>query len=138
MTNKPSPPVGVALTALSGLLIAGILTFAASCGIHDDGAASGCFWAARAVLGVGIVAAILSIVRIFELDEGERRGLDLGVALLGILVACLPGILIDLCVSPAMRCHAVMRPFCLVVGTAITLTAGIDLVLRLLRIRSKN
>lgn len=136
MSNKPSPPVGIVLTALSGLLVAGILTFAVSCGVHDDGSVSGCFWAARAVLGVGVVLLVLSVVRIFELDEGERRGLDLGAANLGVLVACLPGLLIDLCMTQSMRCHTIMRPFCVVTGVAIALVAGIDLIVRLLRIRS--
>lgn len=136
MSNKPSPPVGIALTFLSGLLVAGILTFAAPCGVHDDGSVSSCFWAGRAVLGVGIVLLILSVVRIFELDEGERRGLDLGAALIGVLAACLPGVLIDPCMMQSMRCQAIMRPFCMVVGIAIALVAGVDLIVRLLRIRS--
>jgi hypothetical protein len=136
MSNKPSPPVGIALTVLSGLLVAGILTFAAPCGVHDDGSVSSCFWAGRAVLGVDFVLLILSVVRIFELDEGERRGLDLGAALIGVLAACLPGVLIDLCMMQSMRCQTIMRPFCMVVGIAIALVAGIDLIVRLLRIRS--
>ena len=138
MSNRPSPPAGIALTALSGMLIAGILAFAAPCGVHDDGTTGTCLWAARAVLGAGIVLSILSIVRIFELDEGERRGLDLGAALLGALVACLPGLLVDLCATQAMPCQAVMRPFCMATGVAIALVGGVDLVVRLLRIRSPH
>ena len=132
--DKASPLVGIVLTALSTLLIAGMLSFAAPCGVHEDGSYGSCHWAARAVLGVGMALFALSVVRIFERDEGERRGLSLAAALLGVLVACLPGVLIELCATQAMRCHAIMRPFSLGVGAAIAATGGADLVVRLMRI----
>ena len=132
--DKASPLVGMILTALSVLLVVGMLSFAASCGVHEDGSVSSCHWAARAVLGVGVVLFVLSVVRIFERDEGERRGLSLAAALLGGLVACMPGVLIDLCAEQAMRCHTIMRPFVVCVGAAIAVTGGADLVVRLLRI----
>ena len=136
--SKAEPLAGVITTALSVVLVAGILSFAAPCGVHDDGTVSSCFWAGRAVLGVGVVTAVLSVVRIFEQDEGERRGLSLAIALLGVLVAVLPGTLIDLCMMSTMRCHAVMRPFCLVVGALLVLVGGTDLVRRLLRLRPRQ
>ena len=129
--DKAQPLVGIILTALSVLLIVGILSFAGSCGVHDDGSVSACFWAERAVLGMGIVLAILSVVRIFERDEGERRGLSLAAACLGVLIACAPGVLIDLCMMATMRCHTIMRPFVLIVGVLVALVGGTDLFLRL-------
>jgi hypothetical protein len=134
MGNKPAPVVGIVCTMLSVLLVVGVQTFAAACGAHVDGSTGSCSWAARALTGVGVVLLVLSLVRIFELDEGERRGLSLSISLLGVLVACLPGLLIDLCASQAMRCQAVMRPFALAEGVALALVAGIDLVRRLLAI----
>ena len=86
----------------------------------------------RAVLGVAAVIGILAIVRMFERDEGERRGLSLGCALLGVLVATMPGLIVGLCADPAMPCNIVMRPFVVFVGIAIALVGGIDLVRRLL------
>ena len=132
--DKAAPLVGIVLTALSAVLMVGILSFAASCGVHDDGTTGPCLWAARAVVGVDAVLLVLSIVRIFERDEGERRGLSLGAGLLGGLVAVLPGLLIDLCAAPTMRCHAVMRPFCVCMGAAIAVVGLADLIVRLLRI----
>lgn len=132
--DKASPPVGIVLTALSVLLIAGMLSFAAPCGVHEDGSYGSCHWAARAVLGVGVALLVLSVVRIFERDEGERRGLSLAAALLGVLVACMPGVLVELCATQTMRCHAVMRPFVVCVGAAIAVAGGADLVVRLMRI----
>ena len=120
---------------LSVLLVVGIRTFAGPCGMHDDGTVSSCHWAAQAIFGVGIVLVVLSVVRIFERDEGERRGLSLAAALLGILVACLPGTLIDLCMMQTMRCHTIMGPFAMGMGAAIAVTGCADLVVRLLRLR---
>jgi hypothetical protein len=133
--NVAKPVVGIVLSILCVLLLIGIATFAGPCGVHDDGSVSSCHWAARAVLGVGVVALVLSAVRIFERDEGERRGLDLGVAATGALVAFLPGGLIDLCMMQTMRCHTIMRPFCMGVGVVIALVAAGDLVMRLFSLR---
>ena len=135
--NRPSPPAGIILSVLSSLVVVGMLTFAGPCGVHDDGTSGTCVWAARAALGAGVVALILSLVRVFELDEGERRGPDLGVGLVGALIACLPGTLIDLCASQAMRCCAIMRPYCMVLGTLMALVGFGDLVMRLLRLRNR-
>ena len=132
--DKASPLAGIVLTVLSALLCAGILSFAAPCGAHVDGSSGSCHWAARALLGVGVVLLVLSVVRIFERDEGERRGLSLATALLGVLVACMPGVVIDLCAEQVMRCHAVMRPFAICVGVAVAVTGAADLVVRLMRI----
>lgn len=132
---KAAPIAGIVLTALAVLLIAGTATFAGPCTTHADETIPSCLWASRAVLGVGVVTAIISIVRIFETDEGERRGLSLAAALLGALVATLPGWLIGLCADASMQCNAVMRPFALCLGVAIFLVGAIDLTKRLLAIR---
>ena len=133
--DKARPLVGIALTVLSALLLIGVLTFAAPCEERNAGMVGTCLWAGRAVLGASIVALLLSIVRIFERDEGERRGLDLGIALVGALVACMPGMLIDLCADPHMTCNVVLRPFCMGAGIAMALVGGADLVVRLLSLR---
>jgi hypothetical protein len=133
-TPKAQPAVGLLLTALVAVLLAGVATFAGPCS-HTDGELPGCLWASRAVLGIGAVAGILAIVRIFETDEGERRGLSLACGLLGFLLAAMPGALIALCADPAMRCNSLMRPFVLCLGIAIGLVGGIDLTRRLLALR---
>ena len=86
------------------------------------------------MLGMGAVLAILAIVRIFETDEGERRGLSLGAALVGALIAATPGFIIELCADPTLHCNAVMRPFAMAVGALVFLVGAIDLVRRLLAI----
>ena len=136
MEDKSQPVVGVALLGLSLLLVVGVLTFARPCDA-PGGDASSCFWAGRALLGIGVASAVVSLVRVFERDEGERRGLSFSVACLGALVACVPGVLIDLCAEPATRCHAVMQPFAIGVGIAMALVGGVDLVRRLLKLRKR-
>lgn len=134
-TSRSQPLVGVILTVLAVLLLAGVATFAAPCGLHGANVPS-CIWAARAVLGIGAVALILALVRIFEMDEGERRGLSLSCALLGFLAALVPGLIIVLCDDASMSCNTLMRPFVLCIGVLMGLVGAIDLTRRLLALRS--
>ena len=131
-SGKSQPVVGLILTALAALLLVGLATFAAPCA-HD----ASCVCAARATFAIGVVAAILAIVRIFEMDEGERRGLSLACALLGFLVAAVPGFVIGLCSDASMPCNSVMRPFALCVGIAIGLVGATDLTRRLLALGNR-
>jgi hypothetical protein len=134
---KAQPLAGVILTALVALLIAGVATFAGPCGEHDGAEAASCLWASRAVLGIAAAIAILAIVRIFETDEGERRGLSLACSLLGFLCAVMPDAIISLCADPSMHCNAVMRPFIMCVSIAIGVVGAVDLTRRLLSLRSR-
>ena len=133
-TSKPAPVVGVILLVLTVLLAVGLNTFAGPCQPHGDEVRT-CFWAYRAVLGMDAVLGVLSVVRVFELDEGERRGLSLAAALMGVLIASTPGLLISLCDGASMRCQVAMKPFCFAVGVAVALVGGIDLTRRLLALR---
>ena len=135
--SKAQPLAGAILTVLAALLIAGVASFAGPCEAHGGEEPMSCLWAARAVLGMGAAIAIISLVRIFERDEGERRGLSFASGLLGLLAAATPGLLIELCTDPAMRCNAVMRPFVLIAGAAIALVGLGDLTRRLLALRKR-
>lgn len=135
-TSQSQPLVGVLLTVLAVLLLVGVATFAGPCEQHDASDVPSCVWAARAVLGVGAVTLILALVRIFEMDEGERRGLSLSCALLGVLAAVVPGFIIALCDDASMNCQTLMHPFVLCVGAAIGLVGAVDLTRRLLALRN--
>ena len=82
---KAQPAVGILLLCLDALLVAGLLTFGGPCDHLEGAVLSSCQFASRVVLAVGTVIGILAVVRIFETDEGERRGLSLSAALLGAL-----------------------------------------------------
>ena len=135
---KAQPIVGLILTALAAFLFIGIIVFASPCDVHSDQSEPSCLWASRAVLGISVVTAILAIVRIFETDEGERRGLSLSCGLLGFLMAAMPGLIIALCADPTTQCNVVMRPFIVVVGVAIGAVGTVDLARRLLAIRTNS
>ena len=128
--DRPQPLAGIILTACSVLLVAGALTFAGPCAAHD-GVLGPCVWANRMLVAVGVVTTVIGAVRIFELDEGGRRGLSFACGCLGVLIALTPGVVIDLCADPAMPCQTIMRPFALAVGGAIALVGFVDLALRL-------
>lgn len=129
--DKAQPTVGIMLTALSVLLIVGILTFAAPCEELGGMGQTGCRWASRAVCGMGVALLVISVVRIFERDEGERRGLSFSAACVGALVACTPAGIIGLCADTTMPCQAMMLPFVRVVAGLIALVGAVDLVMRL-------
>ena len=131
-SGKSQPAVGLVLSALAALLLAGTASFAGPCDAHEGS----CVWAARAVFAIAAIIAVLAIVRIFEMDEGERRGLSLACALLGFLSAAVPGPVIALCTDPSMPCNVLMHPFVLCVGIAIGLVGAIDLTRRLLALAS--
>lgn len=133
--SKSRPITGVILLLLALVLGGGLLSFAGPCAAHGDGSVASCYWAFRAILSMDAVLAILALVRVFEQDEGERRGLSLGAALMGILIAATPGFIIGLCSEVTMPCHAVMRPFAMLLGIAVALVGGIDLTRRLLALR---
>ena len=135
--SKAQPLVGIILAALAIVLLAGLLTFAGPCAAQAGEEARSCLWASRALIGVDAVLLIIALVRIFEQDEGERRGLSFAAALLGVLIAMMPGTLIALCSDPSTHCNAVMRPFALALGIAVVLTGGIDLTRRLLALRKR-
>ena len=135
--SKAQPLVGIILTALAIVLLAGLLTFAGPCAVQAGEETRSCLWASRALIGVDAVLLIIALVRIFEQDEGERRGLSFASALLGALIAVMPGTLIVLCSDPSTHCNAVMRPFALALGIAVVLTGGIDLTRRLLALRKR-
>ena len=135
--SKAQPLVGIILTALAVVLLAGLLAFAGPCAVHAGEETRSCLWASRALIGVDAVLLIIALVRIFEQDEGERRGLSFASALLGVLIAMMPGTLIALCSDPSTHCNAVMRPFALALGIAVVLTGGIDLTRRLLALRKR-
>lgn len=131
------PLVGIVCSTLTVLAIVGILTFAGGCGVHDDGAIGVCHWAQRVVVAEAVVVLVLSLVRVFERDEGERRGLDLGISLVAALIALTPGVVVALCATETMRCHVLMAPFVRVLGALVAAVAALDLTRRLLSLRGR-
>lgn len=130
--SKSQPMAGILLLVLDAALIGGLLLLPVTCSHVDGASVASCRWASHAMLGIAAVIAILALVRVFEMDEGERRGLSLACALLGVLEAAIPGVVIELCADASMPCNALLRPLGICAGVAIALVGGIDLTRRLL------
>ncbi len=124
-------PLGITdilLPVLSIVFLVGLLTFAGACGPKEDGSFMTCHWAGQAVKALAVLMLITSIVRLAVRDRGMKKGLSIAIVLTAITAAVIPGILINLCMMNTMHCHAVMRPFIIVMAVLLTAGAIIDIV----------
>jgi len=111
---------GCIILVISLVISIGSFTFLSPC-THDDGTVGACWWAGRALLGLGCLLGILSVLAL--LSRRARFGIYLGsvaVCILGILT---PGTLISLCRMSSMHCRAVMQPAMIILFAAAGLAA---------------
>ncbi|MBP3902514.1 MAG: DUF4418 family protein [Blautia sp.] len=130
MKEKKSP-LGIAdtlLPFLSIIFLVGLMTFAGACGPKEDGSFMTCHWAGQAVKALAVLLLITSIVRLAIRDRGTKKGLSIAIVLTAITAAVVPGILINLCMMNTMHCHAVMRPFIIVMAVLLAATAIFDII----------
>ena len=112
----------IVLTLLPAVFLLGIRTFAGPC-VHEDGSASACTTTGHVLLGVGAVALILGMLRLFGADKRTRRCFDLLLVVAGLALAILPGTALPLCMMATMRCRSLMLPFARVMGAAVAIGA---------------
>ena len=96
----------ILLLALALFIAFGSVTFLGSC-VHADGSFGPCHWAGRGVTGLGGLLAALAAL---TLALPEKSGLYLAMIPTCVLGFLMPGTLIDLCSTAAMRCRMVMQP----------------------------
>ena len=118
------------LLVLSLLFVIGEQTVAGPCPVMPDGRFMVCHWAGQAVLGVGIVLVVLSLLHLAFTNDGMKLGLDLAVTANAALLMLIPNHLIHLCMKNHMRCHTVMEPFMLVMGVLMIAAALGDFFFR--------
>ena len=111
---------GCVLFFLALVITVGSISFLGPC-VHEDGTAGACFWAGRALLGLGLLLLILSFSAVML--RQARTGLYLSIIAAGILGLLTPGVLINLCRMSTMRCRAVMQPAMMILFAASALTA---------------
>ena len=111
---------GCVLFFLALVITVGSISFLGPC-VHEDGTAGACFWAGRALLGLGLLLLILSFSAVML--RQARTGLYLSIIVSGILGLLTPGVLINLCRMSTMRCRAVMQPAMMILFAASALTA---------------
>ena len=119
MNKKTIPAI---ITAVLGIVIClGSQTFLGAC-VHEDGSFGACHWASRALMGLGGLSTLLSVLAL--LLPSQRSGLYLAQAASAALGILTPGTLIALCGMATMRCRMVMKP-AMTVLFALTLAVAI-------------
>ena len=113
---------GCIILALSLVISIGGFTFLGPC-THEDGSVGACFWASRALLGLGCLLGVLAVL---ALVSGRARfGTYLSSLAVCVLGTLTPGTLINLCRMSSMHCRAVMQPAMIILFAAAGLTAAI-------------
>ena len=117
---------GCVMLMLALVISIGSLTFLSPC-IHEDGSVGACWWAGRALLGLGCLLGVLALL---TLVSGRARFgtylSSIAVCILGILT---PGTLISLCRMSSMHCRAVMQPAMIILFSVSALAAVIGVLL---------
>jgi hypothetical protein len=124
---------GVIMTALSLLLTIGVILIFPACGPKEDGSWMMCHWAGQAIFGMGIALTVISAIALIFGGGKAAAGASLSAAVLAVLTAITPEILIPLCKMPTMQCHTMMRPAVIVVSALIAVTAAVNAVIILKR-----
>ena len=110
-----------AVLVLSLIIAIGSFTFLGPC-VHEDGNVGSCWWAGKALLGLGCLLAVLTMLTL--VSRRARFGAYLSciaVCAVGILT---PGTLISLCRTSSMHCRAVMQPAMIILFSAAGLISG--------------
>ena len=120
--KKTTIPALVVL-ALALVAAVGSQTFLGAC-VHEDGSFGACHWACRALLGDGLLLAVLAALALAL--RSERAGLYLAMLPASLLGLLTPGALVALCKAPAMRCRMLTQPAMMILfgGTLLASLVG--------------
>ena len=122
---KRFSPGAAAVLLLSVVIAVGSVSFLGPC-VQVDGSFGSCHWAGQAMLGIGLLLAVLNLAALLVKDGRLRAGLLFAAAAAAVLGLFVPGTLIRLCGMATMRCRAVMRPAMMLLCalTAVSCLAG--------------
>lgn len=122
---KQFSPGAAAALLLSCVIAVGSVSFLGPC-VHEDGSFGACHWAGQAMLGIGLLLAVLSLAALLVKDGRLRAGILFAATAAAVLGLFIPGTLIRLCGMATMRCRAVMRPAMMLLCalTAVSCLAG--------------
>lgn len=123
------------ITIITGFLVAvGPQTLFKICDQSHHGGVSTCFWTGRALIGVGIVFALLGIAYLFFRDTRLRAGLSLAAAANVVLTFLLANLLIGMDPDPMMACRIATLPALNIISVLALIFAVIN-TLYLLRVK---
>ena len=135
--KRGNPVMGFIMAGLSVLLFIGVGTFLAPCGIHEDGKFGICHWAGQAVIAAGIVLLALSVIHMIAKSGKSKAFVSVCITALAIMTGIMPGLFIDLCKMPTMRCLTVMRPSVMIIAFVIAGVAVTDAIVRNVAVRKQ-
>jgi len=122
---QPRPPASamdLVITVVPTLFVCGLRTVASPC-VHEDGSAAACGTTAFVLLGMGVVALVLALMRLLGADKATKRSFDLLLLVAGVLIAFSPGFVLGLCDDVTMRCHTILLPFARAFGAGLGVCA---------------
>ena len=125
----------ILMTALSLVILFGSFTFFAACPVADGGSVMSCHWAQVMVTALGGLLTVLSAAALLIPDSRVKAGVCLSTALVSVLTALVPAVLISLCKMPQMHCRVVMQPFTVLFAC---LTAGVSVAAAILNLKRKT
>lgn len=128
MAKIRSNPAALVALVCAALLAVGVFTFAGPC-VHDDGSTAACHTASVAVIGAGVVGALAALAGLMASGSKGPVVLYAISAIAGAFAAASPGVLFPLCMMQTMHCWTVMRPFALVCGIALCITAVVAAIM---------
>ena len=111
---------GCVILIISLIASIGSFTFLGPC-VHEDGTVGACWWAGRALLGLGCLLGVLAVLTL--LSKRARFGTYLSGAAVCALGILTPGTLISLCRMSSMHCRAVMQPAMIILFAAAALAS---------------
>lgn len=126
---------GYVIFFLALVITVGSISFLGPC-VHEDGSTGACFWAGRALLGLGLLLLVLSLLTVML--RQARTGLYLSIIAASVLGMLTPGTLIGLCRMSTMRCRAVMQPAMMILFAVAALTALWGLIACLRQAKGKG
>ena len=92
------------------------------CAAKEDGSYMNCHWAGEVCFLLAVTASVISLAALLVGNGKLRAGLSLSLLPLMLATALVPNVIIRMCMSTEMRCHAIMRPaviiFAIVIGLA--------------------
>ncbi|MEE5993223.1 MAG: DUF4418 family protein [Oscillospiraceae bacterium] len=124
---------GVISTVIAVLLTLGVMTVFRACPIKEDGTWMHCHTAQMDMMYLGLAMAVCSVVTIFCKQEIIKIIMQVMNMVLSVLVVLVPTTFVHMCMMDTMRCHAVMKPFAIVMSIGLLICNLVSLLMMFIR-----
>ena len=112
---------GIISTIMAILLAVGVMTVFRACPMKEDGTWMHCHSAQMDMMYLGLAMAICSAVTIFIKQKTANIIMNVVNMVFSVLTMLVPTTFVHMCMMNTMRCHAVMKPFSIVMAVVILL-----------------